>query len=82
MEEDEKKTKKQLLNELAEMRQRAAELEASEDKYKQARNALLESESRFRSIAETASDAIIIFDGLDRINENKHVKGKYRKNIA
>jgi two-component system sensor kinase FixL len=61
------KTKEQLLSELAQMRQRIAELEAADAEREQADEALRESEKRFRSIAETASDAIIIFDSHENI---------------
>ena len=61
------KTKEQLMSELAEMRQRIAELETADIRRKQADEALWESEKRFRSVAETASDAIIIFDNHENI---------------
>jgi PAS domain S-box-containing protein len=65
--DDESKTKKQLVDELAEARRRVPELEASEAQDKWVDEALWESERRFRSIAETASDAIIIFDSHENI---------------
>lgn len=49
---DENKTKEQLINELAEMRQRIAELETSETKRKHMEQALRESEEKFRGLAE------------------------------
>jgi PAS domain S-box-containing protein len=65
--QDQKRAKEQLINELAEMRQRIAELEAADIRRKQTDEALWESEKRFRSVAETASDAIIIFDGHENV---------------
>ncbi|MCP4543803.1 MAG: PAS domain S-box protein [Chloroflexi bacterium] len=65
--ENENKTKEQLAEELAEARKRISDLEILEDQRKQAEKALWESEKRFRSIAETASDAIIIFDTYENI---------------
>ena len=62
-----RKTKEQLISELAEMGQRVAELETADTELKRADEALRESEKRFRSIAETASDAIIIFDSHENI---------------
>jgi PAS domain S-box-containing protein len=64
---EEQETRERLLSEMAEMRQRIAELEASEARCRQMEHALLASENRFRSIAETASDAIIIFDSDENI---------------
>ncbi len=64
---EKEKTKEQLLSELAEMRQSIDALKESTAGYKQAEDALLESENRFRSIAGTASDAIIIFDSDENI---------------
>ena len=61
------KTEEQLISELAEMRQRVAELETADTELRRADEALRESEKRFRSIAETASDAIIIFDSHENI---------------
>lgn len=47
---DENKTKKQLMDELAEMSQRINELEKSETERKKAEDALGESEEHFRSV--------------------------------
>ncbi|MCP4544583.1 MAG: PAS domain S-box protein [Chloroflexi bacterium] len=59
---DNDKTKEQLVSELAELRHRISQLEAKEATRKQMKEALWESEKRFRSITETASDAIIILN--------------------
>ena len=56
------KTKKQLVNELVEMRRRIAELEASEAEHMQTEDALRESEERYRRIIEAASEGIWILD--------------------
>ena len=64
---DREKTKKQLWNELLEARQRVADLEAKESNHKQAEKALGESEEKFRAIAETAVDAIILADSNGNI---------------
>ena len=50
MKKDEQKTREQLLNELGEMRQRVAELEALEAKHRQAEKALTETQERFLTI--------------------------------
>jgi PAS domain S-box-containing protein len=68
---DERKTKKQLINELVEMRQRVAELESLRVECKQAEesqqtltealqaaSALRESEERFRAVSELVSDFV------------------------
>lgn len=68
---DERKTKKQLINELVEMRQRVAELESLEIECEQteksqralteamrAASALRESEERFRAVSELVSDFV------------------------
>ena len=54
---DQDKTKEQLINELAEMRRRMAELEASEPERKGTGEALMESEERFRDLYENAPNA-------------------------
>jgi two-component system cell cycle sensor histidine kinase/response regulator CckA len=53
---DEHRTNEQLLTELAELRQRVAELEASEAERKRAEEALRESEERWHALAELTSD--------------------------
>jgi diguanylate cyclase (GGDEF)-like protein/PAS domain S-box-containing protein len=58
--EDQHKTKELLINELAEMRQRIAELEASEAERKRAEEALRESEEKFRTLAEQSPNMIFI----------------------
>ena len=64
---DKYKTKEQLINELAEMRRRIAELEKSETEHKQAEEALRESENKFRSLAEKSLVGIyLIQDGIFR----------------
>ena len=55
---DEEKTKEQLINELAEMSQRIAELEVSETEHSRSEQKLLESEKRFRDITENALEWI------------------------
>jgi len=62
---DKYKTKEQLINELAEMRRRIAELEKSETEHKQVEEALRESENKFRSLAEKSLVGIyLIQDGI------------------
>ena len=60
-------TKKQLWDELLETRQRVAELEAKESNREQGEKALRESEEKFRAIAQTAVDAIILADSNGNI---------------
>ncbi|MDD5452302.1 MAG: PAS domain-containing protein [Desulfovibrionales bacterium] len=60
---DEDKTKKQLLNELLELRQRISELEASGEECNRAEQSWRESEERFRTIVNSALDSIFIKDG-------------------
>ncbi|MCH8864334.1 MAG: PAS domain S-box protein, partial [Chloroflexi bacterium] len=59
---DKEETKPPRLKELEETRRRIAELETAVAERKQAEEALRESEERFRSVAETAIDAIISAD--------------------
>jgi PAS domain S-box-containing protein len=49
---DDDKSEEQLINELVELRQKLAELEASEAKHKQIEGALQESEERYRSLVQ------------------------------
>ncbi|MGA9351628.1 MAG: PAS domain S-box protein [Anaerolineae bacterium] len=65
MMKDKNKTKEQLTNELVEMRQRIAELEASESKRRQVEEELRESERKLRLIAENTTDVIFAYD-MDR----------------
>jgi diguanylate cyclase (GGDEF)-like protein/PAS domain S-box-containing protein len=59
---DKKKTKDQLINELVELRQRIADLEASEVERKRAEKQLAEAEKRYRTLFEQSPDAIVIID--------------------
>jgi len=57
---DAHKTKEQLINELAKLRQRVVELEASESEPNGMGKGLRESEENFRALAENAADGIFI----------------------
>ena len=59
---DEDKTEKQMIDKLEKLRPRIAELEISEAECKQMEKALQESELKFRSVAQSANDAIISSD--------------------
>jgi len=65
--DDEQKTRSQLVAELATARHRISELESLAAALRQAEQAAWEGETRFQSIAETASEAIIIFDIYENI---------------
>jgi len=57
---DENKNKEQLINELNELRQRIGELEVLDSKRKQSRDALLESEEKYRNLVDRTNDGIAI----------------------
>jgi PAS domain S-box-containing protein len=64
---DPKKSKKQLINELGELRQQISELEALEAEHERAQEALRESEEKYRILVEQANDGILIVqDGIIR----------------
>ena len=59
---DERKTKAQLIAELAGVRQRVIELEAAEAERQQLDAALRASETRYQRLFETAQDGILLLD--------------------
>ncbi len=59
---DEYKTKKQLIDELVELRQRTSALEASQAKCKVTEKVLQESEEKYRSLVESTEDSIYLVD--------------------
>ena len=61
--QDQDKTRDQLIDELNEMRRRVAELETAQATALDTQNALRSSEERFRTLFETANDAIFLSDG-------------------
>jgi len=83
---DQRKTKAQLIEELVELRQRAAELEASETEHERAQEAWRESEERYRTLFEQSRDAVNITtrDGqlLDANQAWLDLFGYTRKDIA
>ena len=62
MKSDNGKTKEQLISELAEMRQRVAELESPKAEKKHTEESLRESEENYRDIMELAPDGIVTVD--------------------
>jgi diguanylate cyclase (GGDEF)-like protein/PAS domain S-box-containing protein len=59
---DEKKTKKQLISELIELRQKIAEFEKGGDEHRQLKKVLQESEEKYRSLVESTEDSIYLVD--------------------
>jgi diguanylate cyclase (GGDEF)-like protein/PAS domain S-box-containing protein len=59
---DEKKTKKQLISELIELRQKIAEFEKGDDEHRQLKKVLQESEEKYRSLVESTEDSIYLVD--------------------
>jgi len=68
---DQNETKMQLMNELAELRQRIAELEAFGEKRKQAEEAFRESEERYRTAIEHSNDGVAIVHGSQHLFVNQ-----------
>ena len=64
---DEQKTKRQLVRDVAELRQRLTELAASETRRRQAEKALRQFKERFRGIAERSIDVIYELDLEGRV---------------
>ncbi len=59
---NETKTKEQLINKVAELRQQIAELEAAESEHKQAEESLRKSEARLRSVISSIDDLVFVLD--------------------
>ena len=59
---DESKTKKQLINELVELRQRIIELEKQSTKHKHVEESLQESEEKYRELVENLNDTVYSVD--------------------
>jgi signal transduction histidine kinase len=66
---DEDKTKEQLINELAELRQRTTELEASETERKRAEQALRESEAELSAVFDNVPVVMILVDRERRVRK-------------
>lgn len=64
---DKDKTKEQLINELAEIRQRISEFEKSEDRHKQTEETLRETQSYLENLLNYANAPIIVWDPQFRI---------------
>jgi len=78
---DEGKTKVQLIKELMELRQRVAELETSEEHFKNVEKELRESEERFRKFANEASfEGVIIHDEGKILDANEQFFALYGYN--
>jgi len=60
--QDERKTKKELIEELSQLRSKIAKLEHAKNEYIQTENVLIASEKKFRSLVEVASDFILEID--------------------
>ncbi len=60
--EDNRKTKQELLAELAQLRRRVGQLEALQNSHREVVEALRESEAKYRTIFENANDEIIYLD--------------------
>ena len=83
---DKHETKEQLIQELAELRQRVAELEVADTEHKRAEEALRQSEARYRAIVEDQTELICRFlpDGtLTFVNQAYcHYFGKKREDLV
>ncbi|TET06895.1 MAG: PAS domain S-box protein [Candidatus Atribacteria bacterium] len=70
------KTKEQLIDELAILRQQITELQKSEIKHRQIEESLRDSEEKFRILVEMATDTIFLETTEDRILECNTVAAK------
>jgi PAS domain S-box-containing protein len=67
---DERKTKEQLINESVELRQRVAELEASEAERVQAEEELQESEEKYRTLVEHSLQGLVVIQDFGIVFAN------------
>src|SRR5918992_482054 len=59
---DQDKTREQLIEELAELRQRLASVESAADRHRQLKKPFQDSEERFHSIIQHSYDAVVLVD--------------------
>jgi rsbT co-antagonist protein RsbR len=75
-----RKTKEQLLNELAEAHARIAELEASEAERKRAEEALRESEERYKAFSDATTEGVLLHKDGTTIDVNQSFLDMYGYN--
>jgi len=79
---DEDKTKEQLINELARLRQQVAELKSSETERKQAEEALRKSQAELSAIYDNAPIVMILVDQERRVRKVNLTAVKFAQRAA